>query len=1075
MGDDGDNPFDQIDNGMFNVKRFFENHDRQFIGFFVQELIVLTNEKCSLDWASSDVNERTKRQVALLSEVKDRICAIHPRIAWELDARLARKAMAAFKLKSMPDQALASWPIRPQQSEIVEGVVRDGAIVELRGIDQGGTLFVLPDGGFKGRIEAPQSGNDELKVGQQVRARITHIDLRTNNLSLVLHSQGDPLHKLQDGTRVTGRVTHVFDDHARVDLGGLFATLSGSEISWAQWQRPTRQLKVGKEEEVKIIGIDRATRGITVSLKRLEPDPLLKLKVGERITGTVFTISLDGSLCVNLGGIFGWLSTAELLYRTPNNPIKVGQDIQARIIKIDPDKRSIWLSQRLLTIEHRSTVARSDSWRLNSPRNPWRVHASFTAFRRGSDAGDIVKLNIFPKAVSAGFEPVVALGHSSAVMSVAFSSDCRTLASGSWDHTIKLWDIVSGRLLRTLIGHDDVVGSVAFLGDSQTLASGSWDSTIKLWDVSSGHRLRSLVGHGSPVLAITGSRDGQILASGYFDKTIKLWDVESGQELRTLNGHGDFVNAVAFSSDGRILASGSVDKTIKLWDVESGEEFRTLSGHGADVESVGFSLDDQILSSGAADKTIKLWDVASGEELRTLTGHAHSVWSVAFSPDGQTLVSGSRDKTIRLWDVVSGQVLRRLVGHSDWVNSVVLSPDGQKVASGSSDNAIKLWDPTSGEELPNLLGHGGKVYSVAFSGGIMASGSNDKTIKLWDVRSERELRTLTGHDHVVNAIAFSPDGRILASGSDDKTIKLWEVGSGQELRTLIGHDHVVNAVAFSPDGRILASGSDDRTIKLWDVGSGQESRTLIGHDHVVNAVAFSPDGRMLASGSDDKTIKLWDVGSEQELRTLIGHGHLVNAVAFSPDGRALASGSDDKTIKLWDVASGEELRTFTGHRRVVRSVALSPDGRTLASGSEEKTVKLWDLASGDELLTLVGHGHFVNALAFSSDGGTLASGSSDGTVILWSSHGDVIREHYSGTNDGTINARYIGMGTLGSIVLNGHGLPASVTGDEDAIYHFVKGGKVITVSEMRARGYDLLAPGRTRADLSQDSSSSAPF
>ncbi len=153
-----------------------------------------------------------------------------------------------------------------------------------------------------------------------------------------------------------------------------------------------------------------------------------------------------------------------------------------------------------------------------------------------------------------------------AIMSVAFSPDGKTLASGS--KSIKLWDAVTnGTNTATLEGHTGNVSSVAFSPDGKTLASGSQDTSIKLWDVASGKNTATLEGHANAVYSVAFSPNGKTLASGSEDRTIKLWDVASGTNTATLKGHMGGVWSVAFGPDGKRLASGSVDSTIKLWDV----------------------------------------------------------------------------------------------------------------------------------------------------------------------------------------------------------------------------------------------------------------------------------------------------------------------------------------------------------------------------------------------------------------------------------------------------------------------------------------------------------------------------
>jgi serine/threonine protein kinase/sugar lactone lactonase YvrE/tetratricopeptide (TPR) repeat protein len=289
-------------------------------------------------------------------------------------------------------------------------------------------------------------------------------------------------------------------------------------------------------------------------------------------------------------------------------------------------------------------------------------------------------------------------GHSDHVHSLAFSPDGQTLASGSWDHTIKLWRVEDGTLLHTLSGHQRYISGLAFSPDGQTLASGSADGTIRLWRVEDGTLEQIMGDSGNYIFSVALSPDGQTLASAHGNGTIQLWRIADGTLLHTLSGHQNTVESVAFSPDGQTLASGSWDHNVGLWRVEDGALLQTLSGHEWHVSSVAFSPDGQTLASGSWDRTIKLWRVPDGALLHTLTGHGDNVRSVSFSADGQTLASASgglpgRDTTIKLWHVADGSLLQTLRGHDNQVYSVVFSPDGQTLASASFDRSIKLWQP----------------------------------------------------------------------------------------------------------------------------------------------------------------------------------------------------------------------------------------------------------------------------------------------------------------------------------------------------------------------------------------------
>jgi WD40 repeat protein len=582
-------------------------------------------------------------------------------------------------------------------------------------------------------------------------------------------------------------------------------------------------------------------------------------------------------------------------------------------------------------------------------------------------------------------------GHTSPVLSVAYSPDGGRLASGSWDNTVKVWDTRTGRELLTLRGHTLGIWSVAFSPDGACLASGSHDQTVKVWDARTGQELLTLRGRTEGVGSVSFSPDGARLASGSGNPAhwpggpgeVKVWDARTGQELLTLRGHTRGVRSVAFSPDGARLASGGQEGTVKFWDARTGQELLTLQGRTGPVESVSFSPDGARLASSGQDGTVKVWDARTGKELLTLQGRTGPVESVSFSPDGARLASSGQDGTVKIWDIRSGQEPVTLRGHTGAVRSVSFSPDGARLASGGQDGTVKVWDARGGPGLLTYQGHHRRVLSVSFSpdGARLASGGWDSAVKVWDARTGQELLSLKGHDGPVESVAFSPDGGRLASGSNGGAVKVWDARTGQVLLTLRGHTRGVRSVAFSPDGARLASGGQEGTVKFWDARTGQELLTLGGHTDFMGSVTFSSDGARLASGGNKLII--WDARSGQELLTLRGHINEVRSVSFSPDGARLASGSHDHTVKVWDARTGQQLLTLQGHAGPVYSVSFGPGGARLASASQDRTVKVWDARTGQQLLALGGHTAWSYSVAFSPDGARLASGSHDHTVKVW--------------------------------------------------------------------------------------------
>ena len=617
--------------------------------------------------------------------------------------------------------------------------------------------------------------------------------------------------------------------------------------------------------------------------------------------------------------------------------------------------------------------------------------------------------------------------------SVTFSPDGKTLAIGTWNRTIVLWDPATGRRRAVLQQPWEQAWSLAFSPDGGTLAAGSLsgDGNILLWDVASRTQKGTLRGHSKKVKSLAFSPDGTLLASGSAagwgsynaPGQVKLWDLRTRRELVPLRGHRGGVTSVLFFPDGRTLASGGWDGTVRLWDVTSGTELATLRSKLTHVNCMVLAEGGRLLVTGGSaanpeQPNLTIWDMNRKEETKTLNSHGYVVRAAALSADERTLFTAGEDRAVRLWDLASGEEKTRLEGHADWIVGVAVSPDGTTVASCDDGGYAKIWDMPTGPEKDLFEGHSycpcrdGERRNLAFSpaGDILVFAGPGNSIRIMDAATSRDVATLAGQEGPVTALAFSPDGRMLAAAvhvpSKPDVIRLWDVAAGKTLSDLTGHSGPVICLAFSPDpsATILATGGADKTVKLWDTARSRERRTLGPLELAIRCIAFAPGGRTVAISRDtpntpyDRShIYLFDTASGTPKAVFDGSGHLrrVCSMAFLRDGRTLLVGGGDSyhplaaQVMVLDLDTKEVRKTLTGHTGLVQSLALLEEDKTLATAGSDGTIKLWDTQTWEERVTLKWPGQDIDCVAFSPRGRILAASSREGAVRLWRAASDV--------------------------------------------------------------------------------------
>ncbi|GAA1468852.1 caspase family protein [Microbacterium thalassium] len=580
-------------------------------------------------------------------------------------------------------------------------------------------------------------------------------------------------------------------------------------------------------------------------------------------------------------------------------------------------------------------------------------------------------------------------GHVDDIAAVACTTlDDRPVAvTGSWDRTVRVWDLTTGGPLGApLKGHAGPVNAVACttLSDRPVAVTGSDDDTVRIWDLTTGQPIGGPIsGHRSSVVSIacTTLGDRPIAVSGSSDRSIRIWDLTTAQPMgEPLTGHEGTVNAVACTTlhDHPVAVTGSDDGTVRIWDLTTRKPIgKPLTGHTDDITAIACTTlnDVPIAVTGSSDHTARVWDLATRQPLGgPLTGHRSYVTSVACATidNRPVAVTGSSDRSLHIWDLTTGQPLDTpLTGHTDDVTAIACTSlnDHTVAISGSSDLTARLWDLTTGGPVGTpQMGHARPVNAVACTTlsdrPVAVTGSNDRTVRIWDLTTGQPIGgPISGHRSSVVSIACTTlgDRPIAVSGSSDRSIRIWDLTTAQPMgEPLTGHEGTVNAVACTTlhDHPVAVTGSDDGTVRIWDLTTRKPiGKPLTGHDGHVTSVACTTlnDVPIAVTGGWDQSVRVWELGAGKPhgppLRSGFG---AVNAVACATlDGRPVAvAGSLDGVVRAWDLATGRPHDTpLTGHKGGVTAVVCTflDDHPIAITGGSDHTIRVWEIATGKEI------------------------------------------------------------------------------------------------------------------------------
>ena len=621
------------------------------------------------------------------------------------------------------------------------------------------------------------------------------------------------------------------------------------------------------------------------------------------------------------------------------------------------------------------------------------------------------------------------LTHYSEISSLAITSDgTKIISAQKWRWIITVWDLATGKKLYALynLSEDQIlqltnldefsfgalairqsVTSLVITPDSNEIIFGSRNNTINVWNLATGKKIRTFSSHQSAIISLAITPNGNKIISSSEDNTIKVWDLATGQELLSISTHQNIISSlVVVTPDGTKIVYSGRDGTTKVWDLCTGQELLTLIDHRTWV----ITPDSTKIISSQNGWIVKVLDLATGKKLRTLklrtltlSSHYFSISSSAITPDNTKIIFGYSDGMIKIWDLCTEQELLTLIGHHGEVSSLIISPDGTKIVSGSDDGTIKIWNLAIETRMLTPIDYstGDKIYSLAIT-------PDDNTvilafwnyIKVCNLATRKEILLYNSVTDTPNILAITPDGSkfILALGW---WIKVCNITNGKAIRTLPNcayfikylianfRENLVNLMFYSINTVTASNGtkvatSRDKTIKVWDVGTGEELITLSGHQTPINSLVISLDSTKIISGCQEGIIKVWDLSTGEELITLNCRQQGIDLLAITSDHKKIVFISTFRTIKVWNLDTRKELLTFNSHHSTISSLIITPNNQyVISSGLDsnglDHTIKIWHLDTGECLTSFVNDSP-ITCCVISPDGKKVIAGDEAGRL-----------------------------------------------------------------------------------------------
>ncbi len=665
-------------------------------------------------------------------------------------------------------------------------------------------------------------------------------------------------------------------------------------------------------------------------------------------------------------------------------------------------------------------------------------------------------------------ETVIQKGHELAVIAIAMSPDSNYVATGSRDKTAKLWELSTGREVRSFLGHEASVNGLDFSSDGKFLITSSGDKTARIWEVETGREIYSISPEADYVTDVGfGPNNSYFIVAGYTD-TARVIDFKTKNVLARIPVDPDksrgYGTQFAISPDGKWVGFGEDNRKATIYKSAGWQKTYTFTFEqgwcGGCMTLVTFTPDSQFAVMASYKGAVKKYDLKNGQLVKRYQEDVGDLSALSVSPDGKKIMMATKTE-IFLWDTETGKELAKITpGLPEEINETLFTLDSKKLLITCNDNTTAIWDLAKNKVSGLLTGFlnqrdkGGLTYDqddyweagiakyvrfknhllITRDGKELIKGKFGTKVKRWDIATGKGLMEYTGHKKAVLCYDLSKDGKRMVTGGGDGKMILWDVHTGDSIQTIASYRQPVLDIHFNEEETQIVTSSWDATVKIHDL----KTKKLLHYFEFTEGgsaynVIWSP-GDLYLFTSQGNILKMWETDTHSQVREFLGHQDLISSLHFSPDNRWLMSTSWDGSIRLWDVGTGLMVKKFKGHKGAVHTAIFSQDGKYVYSAGADRVIRVWDVATSKIIRELEGHNGEVTSVLLSPDNKMLISHSVDGATKFWD------------LNSGREFFEHIHFGEKEWMVKNPEGY---FNGTQDArqFIHFVNGMKTYSVDQ----------------------------